>query len=82
MAERLRPGRRAGRSLFATMRHRKLSGRTPLPEAKVHMMIQRRALAAGIRTKISLPQLPRTGITRYLQNGGNIAVAQQMAGHE
>jgi integrase/recombinase XerD len=68
--------------LFPTMRHRKLSGRTPLPEANVHMMIQRRALGAGIRTKISCHSFRATGITTYLQNGGKLEVAQQMAGHE
>lgn len=68
--------------LFPTMRHRKLTDRTPLPEANVHMMIQRRALAAGIRTKISAHSFRATGITTYLQNGGNLEVAQQMAGHE
>jgi integrase/recombinase XerD len=34
------------------------------------MMIQRRALAAGIRTKISAHSFQATGITTYLQNGG------------
>src|SRR6185369_2554590 len=54
--------------LFLTLRHGKLTGRTPLPQANVHMMIQRRALSAGIRTKVSAhsfratapPELPRT----------------------
>src|SRR5437763_11015945 len=32
--------------IFPTLRHGKLTGRTPLPQANVHMMIQRRALAA------------------------------------
>jgi site-specific recombinase XerD len=68
--------------LFPTMRHGKLTGRTPLPHANVHMMIQRRALAAGIRTKISAHSFRATGITTYLQNGGKLEVAQQMAGHE
>jgi site-specific recombinase XerD len=68
--------------LFPTLRHGKLTGRTPLPQANVHMMIQRRALAAGIRTKISCHSFRATGITTYLQNGGKLEVAQQMAGHE
>jgi len=68
--------------LFPTLRHGKLSGRTPLPQANVHMMIQRRALAAGIRTKVSAHSFRATGITTYLQNGGKLEVAQQMAGHE
>ena len=46
------------------------------------MMIQRRATAAGIRTKISAHSFRATGITTYLQNGGKLEVAQQMAGHE
>jgi|ERR1051326_528281 integrase len=68
--------------MFPTMRHRKFSGRTPLPEANVHMMIHRRARVAAIRTKISCHSFRATGITTYLQNGGNLEVAQQMAGHE
>jgi site-specific recombinase XerD len=46
------------------------------------MMIQRRALAAGIATRISCHSFRATGITTYLQNGGKLEVAQQMAGHE
>src|SRR5689334_13695079 len=68
--------------LFPALRHGKLTDRTPLPQANVHMMIQRRATAAGIRTKISAHSFRATGITTYLQNGGKLEVAQQMAGHE
>ena len=68
--------------LFLTLRHGKLTGRTPLPQANVHMMIQRRALSAGIRTKVSAHSFRATGITTYLQNGGKLEIAQQMAGHE
>ena len=68
--------------LFPTLRHGKLTGRTPLPQANVYMMIQRRALAAGIQTRISCHSFRATGITTYLQNGGKLEVAQQMAGHE
>ncbi len=68
--------------LFPTLRHGKLTGHTPLPQANVHMMIQRRALAAGIRTKVSAHSFRATGITTYLQNGGKLEVAQAMAGHE
>ena len=45
-------------------------------------MIQRRAVAAGIAMKISCHSFRATGITTYLQNGGKLEVAQQMAGHE
>jgi len=46
------------------------------------MMIQRRAADASIETKISAHSFRATGITTYLQNGGKLEVAQQMAGHE
>jgi len=46
------------------------------------MMIQRRALAAGIQTRINCHSFRATGITTYPQNGGKPEVAQQMAGHE
>jgi site-specific recombinase XerD len=67
---------------FPTLRHGRLTGRTPLPQANVHVMLQRRALAAGIMTRISAHSFRATGITTYLQNGGKLEVAQQMAGHE
>jgi integrase/recombinase XerD len=69
-------------ALFPTLRHGKLIDRTPLPQANVQMMIQRRAQDAGIRIKISAHSFRATGITTYLQNGGKLEVAQQMAGHE
>lgn len=68
--------------LFPTLKYGRLAGRTPLPPANIHMMIQRRAAAAGIRTKVSAHSFRATGITTYLQNGGKLEVAQQMAGHE
>ena len=64
------------------MRHGKLIGRTPLAQANVYMMIQRRAEGARIKTKISCHSFRATGITTYLQNGGKLEVAQAMAGHE
>ena len=39
-------------------------------------MIQRRALAAGIRTKIGNHTFRATGITEYLRNGGKLEIAQ------
>ena len=53
-----------------------------MPQANVHMMIQRRALAAGITTRISCHSFRATGITTYLQNGEKLEVTRQMAGHE
>jgi len=68
--------------LFPTLRHGRLTGRTPLPQANVDAMIRRRALAARLRTKISAHSFRATGITTYLKNGGKLEVAQQMAAHE
>ena len=53
-----------------------------LAQANVHRMIHHRALEAGIRTKVSAHSFRATGITTYLQNGGKLEVAQQMASHE
>ena len=55
---------------------------SPLNQSNIHKMIRRRAAAAGIRTKIGCHSFRATGITNYLENGGRLEVAQQMAGHE
>jgi integrase len=47
-----------------------------------YRMIQRRAKAAGIETKIGNHTFRATGITAYLKNGGKLETAQQIAGHE
>lgn len=75
-------GTEPGAPLFPTLRHGRLTDRTPLPQANVHMMIQRRAKTAGLRTKISAHSFRATGITTYLKNGGKLEIAQHMAGHE
>lgn len=46
-----------------------------------HAMVQRRARAAGIATRIGCHTFRATGITAYLSNGGTLEKAQQMAGH-
>ncbi len=45
-------------------------------------MIWRRAAAAGITTELGCHSFRATGITVYLQNGGLLEHAQQMAAHE
>lgn len=57
------------------------SGR-PLAQQDVYRMIQRRAAAAGLETRICNHSFRATGITAYLKNGGKLEVAQAMAGHE
>ena len=55
--------------------------RTPLPQANAYAMIRRRALAAGIGTKVGNHSFRATGITAYLKNGGTLEKAAQMANH-
>ena len=49
------------------------------PEA--YRMIERRARAASIKTKVGNHSLRATGITDYLKNAGTLAHAQAMASH-
>jgi len=55
--------------------------RTPLPQANAYAMIRRRAVAAGIGTKVGNHSLRATGLTAYLKNGGALEKAAQMANH-
>ncbi|MFC7694889.1 tyrosine-type recombinase/integrase [Paeniroseomonas aquatica] len=54
---------------------------SPLPQANAYAMIQRRASAAGIGTKIGNHTFRATGITAYLKNGGTLENAAAMANH-
>ncbi len=54
---------------------------TPLPQANAWAMVQRRALAAGIATRIGNHTFRATGITAYLKNGGTLERAATMANH-
>jgi site-specific recombinase XerD len=54
----------------------------PMAQADAYRMIRRRALAAGVATKIGNHSFRATGITEYLRNGGKLEIAQQMANHE
>jgi site-specific recombinase XerC len=54
---------------------------TPLPQANAYAMVQRRAIAAGIGTKIGNHTFRATGITAYLKNGGTLENAATMANH-
>jgi site-specific recombinase XerD len=47
----------------------------------VYRMIQRRAAAAGIKTKIGNHTFRATGITAYLKNNGSLEHAQTLANH-
>lgn len=54
---------------------------TPLPQANAYAMVRRRALAAGIGTKIGNHTFRATGITAYLKSGGTLENAAAMANH-
>ncbi len=54
---------------------------TPLPQANAWVMVQRRALAAGIATQIGNHTFRATGITAYLKNGGTLERTATMANH-
>jgi integrase len=53
--------------------------RTPLPQANAHAMIRRRAVAAGLETKLGNHSFRATGITAYLKNGGTLENAAARA---
>ena len=69
--------------LFRTARARSRTLTTkPMAQADVYRMVRRRALSAGIGTRIGNHTFRATGITQYLRNGGRRELAQQMAAHE
>ena len=53
----------------------------PLSQADAFRMVQRRAKAAGVATQIGCHSWRARGITAYLENGGLLEHAQQMAAH-
>ena len=53
----------------------------PLPQANAYAMIQRRAKAADISTRVGNHTFRATGVTAYLKNGGTLERAAQMANH-
>lgn len=59
----------------------KLTGNA-MSQSDAWNMLQRRALAAGLRTKITNHTFRATGITEYLLAGGKVEIAQRMANHE
>jgi integrase/recombinase XerD len=54
----------------------------PMWNADAYRMIQRRAKAAGLKTRIGCHTFRATGITTYLKNKGTLEHAQHMTNHE
>ena len=68
--------------LFRTIRRGTgLLATTLLPQANAYAMVQRRARAAGLATRIGNHTVRATGITAYLKNGGMLEKAAAMANH-
>ena len=70
--------------LFRTSRGHKATVLSDLPidQSDAWRMIRRRAAGSGILTPIGNHTFRATGITAYLNNGGTLEHAQEMAGHE
>jgi site-specific recombinase XerD len=66
--------------LFRTTGQR-TGGTHRMTQSDAYRMIERRARAAGIKTKIGNHSLRATGITDYLKSGGTLEHAQEMANH-
>ena len=77
------PSDRAGKKqpLFRTLdRSRKLTG-TRMHRNDIFRMVRSRALKAGITADITVHSARATGITTYLENGGQLEAAQDIANH-
>lgn len=72
----------------ATPLFRSVSGRSgkrtanPMTRQDALRMVKRRIRAAGLSRRLCCHSFRATGITAYLENGGTIEKAQQIAGHE
>jgi len=60
---------------------KKLSDR-PMSRFDAWYMVRRRAAGAGVESAIGNHSFRAIGITDYMDNGGDITIAQRMAGHE
>ena len=54
---------------------------TEQPESVAWYMVRRRAVAAGVAAPIGNHTFRATGITNFLENGGTLERAQDMAAH-
>ena len=69
--------------LFRSTRGRsKVLTRQAMSSTDVLRMIKRRAAAAGLSKTTCCHTFRATGITAYLENGGSVEHAQQIAAHE
>jgi site-specific recombinase XerD len=71
-----------GTPLFRTLDNRRKLTATRLSSREALAMIKRRAKQAGLGEAICCHTFRATGITAYLESGGTIEKAQQIAAHE
>jgi integrase/recombinase XerD len=75
-------GSQAKSPIFRSIdRSNRLTDRPLLARNALHM-VKRRAVAAGLSPRIGNHTFRATGITAYLENGGTLEHAQQIAAHE
>ena len=68
--------------LFRTLDRRRELSLRPMHRSDVLRMVYRRAKGAGLDVRACCHTFRATGITSYLENGGSVAKAQQIAAHE
>jgi len=68
--------------LFRAIRKGNRLTENPMARSDVLVMIKRRAEAAGLPYSTCCHTFRATGITTYMQNGGTLEHAQQIAAHE
>lgn len=68
--------------LFRTIDCRRRLTETRLQRGDVLRMVKRRAKNAGIESRVCCHTMRATGITAYLENGGSVEHAQNIANHE
>jgi site-specific recombinase XerD len=72
----------AKQPLFRSLDRRRKLSEDRLERREALAMVKRRSLAAGLGNRIGNHTFRATGITVYLENGGSIEKAQQIAAHE
>lgn len=77
------PSDRAGKKapLFRTIGNTRELTKTRMHRNDVFRMVRARALDAGITADITVHSARATGITTYLENGGQLEAAQDIANH-
>jgi len=68
--------------LFRSISRKRALSSNPMTRSDVLRMVKRRAVAAGLPDTVCCHSFRATGITIYLEHGGTLEKAQQLAAHE